>query len=193
MMKVPRKRKREVVRKLIHLLYGLFFVLLFSITSKLVACIVILAILFSGLLLSELSLRKVELPAVCELLHVCGRDRYLKARPGKGALRFTLGALITRGLFPTKTAVASFLLLTFVDSASALVGSHFGVLGIPWSKRKSIEGSLAGFLVGIAVAAAILPLKTALAAAATAAFVESFDMDDSVTVPLAVGTVVSLL
>lgn len=188
----PRKKSREIVRKLVHILYGLSIALLFSVAGKAESAFILLFVLFSGFLLSELALKRVRLPALCDVLEICDRDHHLRIRPGLGPLRFTLGALITRGVFPARTAIASVLLLTFVDAASALVGMHHGKLRIPWSKKKTIEGTVAGFVAGMVAVLPLLHWKLAAIAAATAALVESLDIDDNVPVPLAAGLAIGV-
>jgi len=191
-MRTPNKRSRETVRKLVHIFYGLLVVFSLGIAGKLAVCVALAAVLAAGLLLSELVLMKVRVPFIYEILEVCDRDYHIRIRPGFGPLRFTLGALVTTVIFSERTASASLLLLTFVDAAAAVVGMNFGKTRIPWSSRKTFEGSAAGFVAGTIVASAVLPFRIAAIAAAVAAFVESFDFDDNVTLPVSAGVAIKM-
>lgn len=193
MIRSPHKRSREIVRKIIHVSYGIIVAVLLSVLSRLESLEVLSTLFVGGLILSELHLRKVRVPGIFEVLKVCDRDHHLTVRPGRGPIRFTLGAIIVRALFSARITIASVLLLTFVDSVSALVGGHYGHYRIPWSKKKSFEGSFSGFLAGIIIGSLILPLTAAVVASFVAAFTESFDIDDNVPVPLAAAISLSIM
>jgi dolichol kinase len=112
-----------------------------------------------------------------------------------GATYVLIAATLSVLIFPKVIAVTSFVILIIADLAAALIGKRFGrhrFLG------KSLEGS-AGFLLSALVVVAILPkvdyqfgeYAIGGAAALAGAIVEALpiDIDDNLSIPLVVGTV----
>ncbi|HHT9117946.1 MAG TPA: haloacid dehalogenase-like hydrolase, partial [Candidatus Hypogeohydataceae bacterium YC38] len=64
-----------------------------------------------------------------------------------GPITIALGVITTLILFPTQVAIVAIWTLAFADSAATLVGRVFGSRRIPYNKSKSIQGSVALFLV----------------------------------------------
>lgn len=125
-----------------------------------------------------------------------------------------LGSLVVCALgsdglgLPLAYAVAAYGILGVGDAASALIGVAYGRRALPWNRRKSWEGTAAGFLGGFAAAAlfaasyyafahtpmpfAFLPI--ALAGALVGALVETLPgVQDNLAVPVgAWGTMAAL-
>ena len=111
-----------------------------------------------------------------------------------GSTYMLIAAVLTIELFPKPIAVASLGFLILGDTAAALVGRSFGrikVLG------KTVEGSIACFLVSFLFAWWVVGLPAWLAAcgALTATLFElvPIPLDDNFRIPLSAGYVMKLL
>ncbi len=113
--------------------------------------------------------------------------------PLRGALRFFTGALITLLLFrgSPDIVVPSIIVLSLADSATTLGGIYFGKHPIRYNKKKTMEGSVSGFIVSLAGLLLLtdMPLFLLTAAAAVGVLVESLPVkiDDNLTIPVAAG------
>lgn len=112
------------------------------------------------------------------LLRHTEKDRF------NGATFLTLAFFLVIFLFPRPVAVAAMLFLSLGDAAAELCGRHFGRLKV---LGRSLEGTLAFFLVSFAVAWTLLDdWRVAFVGALAGSLVElfSFKVDDNLTVPL---------
>jgi phytol kinase len=187
----------EFERKLIHLPLGV--IVLFLYKDGLISAWHIAALLLAGVLLSALHVRR-PIPALRFLLDRVDRKESI---PGKGAMTFVVGLLLSAALFPMDIAVAAMAVLTFADAAGALIGMRFGRMANPLNSMKTFEGSLAVLVVSYLVAWAIVGAVPAYGAAIVAALLESiktpqkpewlrFLLDDNILVPLGVGVILVL-
>ena len=80
------------------------------------------------------------------------------------------------------------------DSASTLVGVHWGRHRLPFNGAKSYEGLLAGLLLSFLVCLAFTSPIRALAASAVGMLMETLPLkaNDNVTVPISVGAAMSV-
>lgn len=116
--------------------------------------------------------------------------------PLSGSTWMLLSAVITFAVFPKAVAVAAFSMLILCDTVAALVGRRWGTVRFG-TKRKSIEGTAAFFLMGLVVVSVVpgLPLLAGILGAATAAVAEALpgEWDDNFTVPLFSGAVMVVM
>ena len=122
-----------------------------------------------------------------------------KAKRLSGATHVLISATLCVLVFPKLITITAFAILIISDSAAALVGRRFG------RKRflnKSLEGSAAFFLTALAVIAATPKISSgsgeyaiAVIAAAVGTVVEalSVGIDDNLSIPLSIGTVMWVL
>ena len=116
-----------------------------------------------------------------------------------GATHVLISATLCVLVFPKLITITAFAVLIISDSAAALVGRRFG-------KRKflskSAEGSTAFFVSALIVIAATPKISTgageypiAIVAAAIGTVVEalSFGIDDNLSIPISIGTVMWVL
>lgn len=119
------------------------------------------------------------------------------------SIGFLLTLIVLAWLAPIPVALAAAGMLAFGDGMSALVGRAVGRSPIPWNRRKTWEGSGAGFLAALVGAYLVVAwysfatgesyspatLSVVLAAGAAAAMTaESLPRgEDNVTVPLSAG------
>lgn len=109
-------------------------------------------------------------------------------------ITLTLGVIISLILFPYKVAVAVILILAFADSAATLVGRVWGTMRIPYNKYKSVQGSVAAFVVACICSALYFPLVAAVVAALVSSIIESLPIrDDNIAVPVGTGIVLTML
>jgi len=107
-----------------------------------------------------------------------------------GPVTLGLGAFLTLVLFPPQVAAAAIYTLAFGDSAACLAGKYLGRIRPVFLAGKSIEGSLACFLVSALVTWLVFhDWKTAAAVGFAAALIDAlpFKDFDNLLMPLAAG------
>lgn len=189
--------KLEIKRKIFHILAGLLFVglIFYDILTPVVLIIVLIAefVIF-------FILKKHKIPFIYPFLTMMERPKDLKKFPGKGSIYYTLGVFLAVVLFPKDIAMASVIILALGDAFASLVG-WYGKIKNPLSKeRKTIEGSVAGIVIGFLGALMFVMWLEALVGTVAAMIVESFNLkvghheiDDNLTMPLVAGAVIWLL
>jgi len=188
----PGDTKQELFRKVVHAcgcLVPLAALYAFHATLALLA---VVAALF---VLSEVTrLNGVRFPLIGHItvatVRVAEQRRFAFA-----PLALAIGVILCLVLFDWPVATAGILAATLADTAAALVGSRFGVHRLPHSPAKSLEGSLACFVVALLCSAFFLPFPHALFGALVAALVESLPTRglDNLLTPLATGWALTLL
>ena len=120
--------KKEFTRQAIHIIGGIFFAALFLILQK-DAAIAVIAIIFSlGVLVSDAHKRWNGFPFLKSILSGAERENENDV-PGRAAIEFTLGILITAIIFYSFGSVVlagAALVLGIGDGASTLAGKAFG-------------------------------------------------------------------
>lgn len=113
-----------------------------------------------------------------------------------GSTWMLISAIITFAIFPKPVAVAAFSMLILCDTAAALIGRRFGRIRFG-PRKKSLEGSLAFFIVGVIITFFVpqLPLPAGIAGALVATIAEAlpWEIDDNFSVPLSAGLVMVLV
>ncbi|KAL9648266.1 hypothetical protein ABK040_013885 [Willaertia magna] len=114
-----------------------------------------------------------------------------------GSTYYLIGSVLTMIFFNPVIAIASLLFLDLGDLAAALVGISFGRIKI--YKNKSLEGSIACFLVSLLVGISVFyPLHLyeyiSLVGAITATLTELFldHINDNLTIPILSGVAMTL-
>lgn len=186
----------EFRREVVHILVGISFVmfLLFVPYSE----FALFEILILGCFISFLS-TMYRIPIVSDFLCLFERECNMKKFPGKGIIFFFIGSLLVLQLFPRDIAIASILILTFADPISHFVGANFGKTALI-SKRKYIEGTIAGTIIGFIFASFFVNPFIAFAGSFIAMFLEYVEiamaeqtLDDNLLIPLVAGSVMRLL
>lgn len=98
---------------------------------------------------------------------------------------FLVGIFIPLAFYPQPIAVASVLMLALGDAAAALVGMRWGRIGT--SGNRTLEGSLAMFLVALLAGAFVVRFPLAVVGAASAALAEYLPVNDNLSVPILAG------
>jgi dolichol kinase len=179
---------KELLRQLIHA-SGVFIVVL-SYYLKPNALILIAALtLILVVLLFELD-KKYNLPFFSYIFQRCKRHD-----DERGFIYFFVGIILTLVIFNFNMSVANaaILILLFGDAASTLIGRKYGKTKIPFNSLKTIEGSLAFFLVGFILSLTQVPMGTAFLGAVAGALTEAYSpIDDNIPIPLVSATVMAL-
>lgn len=192
----------EVKRQLIHasgVLIALFIGWLHDFSGGWVAPSLVLAFaILGGYGVSYIYRRGVNLPILTNVISGSERESD-KEFPGRGAIRFFTGALITLIIFRMhpEIVVAGILVLALGDSTSTLVGVSYGRHKIFYNQDKSIEGSLAGIVAGAIGIWILTPftLFFSIVASFVGMVTESLpiDVDDNLTVPVLTGLTLYIL
>lgn len=159
---VPDRVRFEMRRKLLHVLTAVVAVPMLLVLPFLwvlgLAVVGIGAIVSTWLVERHRNLKRLMLPPYKDLVH----DRLAGVlestrRPGEdfpwSPVLYTV-SLILIGLaveflgLSSSIAFAAYAILGIGDSASALVGVAYGRRKLPWNRRKSVEGTMAGFVAG---------------------------------------------
>lgn len=184
---------RELRRKSIHLL-GLIFPILYVFTTQHTATIAVGALLAIVL---GVELLKVLLPAFRGIfMRIFSPMLRSQERRGglTGATYYLIGSFLCILLFDKMLAIVCLCFLTLGDLFAALIGKQWGRIKL--FSRKSLEGSLACFIVCTAVALLIgLHPVVAIVGALVATLIELLPtgVDDNVTIPLISGLAMHLL
>lgn len=199
------RTKKELVRKSWHVIAGLLAVPFVLYTGLGFTTLFASATVLTVIALEVLATRGLGIPFFTEQLL---RTR----RPGEtfswAALTFVTTGIVLLWLTPTPVAFAAIALLGLGDGFSALIGLRYGRHKLPWNRRKSWEGSLAGLAAGFLGAVVLTAwyfldrgeaypppfVWIVLAGAVAAMAAESTpDQQDNLTVPLAAGLVMGVL
>ena len=179
----------ELKRQGMHLLLGVFYIIILFFLVKPEGLLVIAAILAFGLIVSATHAHLKPSKFLGKMLEHFERSGE-ENLPGKGALLFTAGALLSALVFypfSGMVAVGAVTALTFGDGFSTIIGRAVG-------KTRIVEGrTLEGIAAASLALAVFFPPETALAAALFGMLAEYLPVNDNFSIPLASGAVLALL
>jgi len=188
----PEEIRIELTRKAFHLLIALAPTLLFFSRAW------TLALLIAGTgfyaLVESLRLRGVRTPLISSITEKAARKRddgYFV----KGPVTLGLGAILAILLFSLEAASIAIYILAFGDGFSSLVGKTVGHVKLPFTKGKSLEGSITCFVASF-LSAYLVSWRPApsLAIAIFSTVIEALPTKDwdNIILPLSAGLVASL-
>lgn len=173
----------EVKRKGFHLL-TLIYIIAYWVAPWEYVVSIMFGVVLTALIAETLRLNIPKLNKwILETLG--GVHRKEEAHRMSGLVWTLSGSLLTMMIFPDKAVVfASLLYLALGDTAAALIGKHRGKNKI-WNK-KTLEGSLACFIVCLIIGLFLLPWKFALMGAFVATLIETipWPLNDNFWLPL---------
>lgn len=185
------KKNLELRRQLFHLLMGAVFGVL--IYLEIVKWVFLALLLLLFLLIASIH-KKFPITGLSWLLLQLERPKVL---PGAGAIQMTFGMLITTLIFEPHIAGAAIMILGFGDSVSTFVGKKYGEIKLTHNRRKSLEGSLSGFLAALVASSFLVGLEMAFLGSFIGMFFESFNdrmgLDDNIIVPVTAGIAMMLV
>ncbi len=188
----------ELGRKGTHMIFGSIMLVLIYLN---LIWLQGLAILIGVSLIASLISTKYKIPGIYSLLRNFERPEYLRKFPGRGVVFFLLGVLLSIILFEKNIALASIAILTFGDAVASFFNITHGKTQHPFamSKRKLIEGSLAGTIAGFFASILFVNWKLALMGSIIGMIFEVMEIkinnnqvDDNVIVPLAAGIAMTI-
>ncbi len=109
------------------------------------------------------------------------------------SLYYALSLLLCAVLYPKEAVLGAIICIAIGDPVAMIVGKRYGRIRL---RKKSIEGSLAGFLVCVpAIYLATSSMRVAVVGSFAGALIEFLPLpvDDNLTVPLFSGAVMTLL
>ncbi len=180
---------QEIVRKLIHLIFGLAIAGMVMVLDRQTAIAILAGGLFIGIVLVDIILRGYKIPVFSSLVDYGDRCDPL---PGKGAFFFAVSALTGVILFPAPVVIPALVTIAVLDSVTTLVGIKYGKRRI--YNGKSWEGTIAGILVTVLVLLPFLTVPGAVVVSVIAGIIELFSpIDDNLVVPVSVCILLSVL
>jgi len=184
--------KTELRRQFIHFLFGSFFIALIAVQGFEYSLIVLSLAFALGLLFSYAIKKGLRVPLLIQVVEKVERG-YEKHLPGKGALLFFLGAIITMVLFWQSRAIVlgALCVAVFGDAASTVFGLRFGRHALVG--KKTLEGTVGGIAVSLFFLSFLFQWQIALIAAVIGMLAELLPFDDNFTIPVAVGLTLSIL
>lgn len=183
----------EFTRKSIHLLIA--FVPYLSSLSRPMTIVLLAAGTVLYIVFETLRMRGIPIPLISRLTARAARlrdgDRFIM-----GPVTLGFGALLSLLVFKPLPASIAIYILAFGDSFSSLVGKTLGRIPMPYTRGKSVEGSLTCFTVSLISAYAMSrKLGASLVIAAVSTIVEAAPTKDwdNILLPLAAGLTATLL
>lgn len=165
--------KGDLERKSIHIISGILYIPLIYISGSFaLEILILLALLYVFAILLLLILRKMHHQAVCEMTERWSR-RHENYIPLKPTLLLHIGITISLLLFPVSVVYASIAITALGDGVATISGKEIGKHKLPYSKRKSVEGTIAGTLAAFSGAVFFVSLLQAFAASAGSMLLES--------------------
>lgn len=183
----------EITRKSIHLVIAIVPTLLYFSRPLTIFLLAAGTLLYT--ILETLRRKGINIPLISRITSRAARLRDA-GHFVKGPITLGLGALLSVLLFSPLEASIAIYILAFGDSFSSLVGKTIGRIRMPFTKGKSLEGSLTCFV------AAFVPtfimsasISKSLVIALGATLVEALPTKDwdNILLPLATGVIATLL
>jgi dolichol kinase len=134
--------KGEVQRQIIHMLTGVTLIFLIrtagSLALTLLLLLLVLYVLMSGVIMMN------KLPQSLSAF-LCRWGRPSKQSiPLQGTVMFLFGTTLSFKLFPENIVYASIAIVAFGDSVATVVGVLAGNHRLPYSRKKTVEGTVSG-------------------------------------------------
>lgn len=178
--------RNEFLRKAVHIMVGIFLLLLLR-SGFLNYTVLILMLILS---LCIYIFTKNQIPFVSRLIEIVDRGERIH---GKGAVTYILGVILVYVFFNDNLQIlgASIIILAFGDGFAGIIGKYFGESKLPFNKRKSYEGLLAGILFSFFGALFFVPPMPAFVVSVVISIIESLpirlgkiEFDDNLFIPI---------
>jgi dolichol kinase len=164
--------KSEVQRQLIHLLTGITLIFLIRIAGNLALTVLLLLITFYILMSIIIVMNKIPLSLSAFL---CRWGRPAKQHiPLQGTILLLIGITLSFILFPENVIYASIAIVAFGDSIATAAGVLIGNHKLPYSKKKTVEGTVSGTIAAFLAASFFVTPLQALVGSVGGMLLESF-------------------
>lgn len=185
---------KEIFRKSIHLLLGIFLLTIIYFFGRINSLQIIAIIFIIGLILAILIKNKIKIEFLNKIILLVERE-HEKHLPGKAALIFFATTIILLTFFSNIDIILiSLSTVIFADSLAAIVGKKFGKYKLVSKKhwQKTLAGTLTCFIVCSLILLLIAPLPLAVFIALVATIIEFAPINDNIGIPLAVAILLKL-
>lgn len=163
--------KGEVERQTIHLFTGIALILLIQISGAL--ALPVLLFLLSVYVIISFVILSNKLPDLLSTF-LCRWGRPSKQTiPLKGSILILCGITLSYVLFPENIVYASIAILAFGDSIATAMGVLMGRHKLPYSDKKTVEGTLSGTIAAFLAASFFVSPVQALVGSAGGMLLES--------------------
>lgn len=142
--------KGEVERQLIHLFTGVALIFLIRTTGDIALPILVLLLVFCAVVSVVIMLNMLPL-SLSSFLCRWGRPSK-QTIPLKGTILLLCGITLSFALFPEEIACASIAVVALGDSVATAIGVLIGRHKLPYSGKKTVEGTLSGMIAAFLVA-----------------------------------------
>jgi dolichol kinase len=202
-MKPKTKINCETIRKVLHLLFGIFIITTIYALGTQTSFRIMWMLLLAGVMVGLAIKRGANMPITKKILCLAERE-HEQYFPGHALILFFLSAHILLYFFMDSPAIVlgAMSVQVFADTASAIVGKIFGKhyliknmksLDSPQIKHKTLEGSLAFFVVALICLSFFFPLEKIIVPAIVATLIELLPINDNLTVPISTAIAIKLL
>ncbi len=183
----------EVRRQIFHIVNGTLILLAYSHWGRPVGW-VLLVLSLAGAGLSLYHVKVSPIKWATPFLNALEREENILSFPGKGAVLYGLSVGLAIILFPPFAAKGAICALAYGDAFSTIVGKFLGRIAIPWNRSLSLEGSLAFIITTFMGGSFFVSYWHALLSGVVGALVETVPfVDDNLSIPLAVGLVLTVV
>jgi dolichol kinase len=172
----------ELRRKLIHLFFGLFLIILLIYSGRTHLIIFLGAALILGIMMILLMKKGKRIPIADWLEETFERENVLF--PGYGAFWYVVGALLLSLFLSSSSEIAAGIVTLAAGDSAATIFGISGHRHLPYNRRKTWEGSIAFFVFSLPACLFVGWIGAPLAALAS--IVESLPapVDDNLLVPI---------
>ncbi|MBU3896434.1 MAG: SEC59/DGK1/VTE5 family protein [Nanoarchaeota archaeon] len=184
----------EFKRQMVHGA-GILLILILQIFGKINSIIIFGSTLIFILIWGFMRKSNIKIKAISGIEDFLMSELKTYERQGeyfKGVVNYMLGVFLVTVLFPLNIAAACIAVLAAGDSFSTLVGKLYGKHPLPINHKKTWEGSIAFFVMAFTILWFFDPTKAIYVALITMVVEMLPKLDDNLTIPLAVGILLSL-
>ena len=183
---------REIKRQLVHM-SGFLAVFLWTI-SPLLSFTILFSLIIAYIFSESLRMDGLFIFPVGRIVQAFGRKEELHLF-ALNPLYLAIGILLPLLLFVPPISYVAVTVLAFGDSISTIVGIKLGRHHIPYNDKKSLEGTISGFIVASIVSSFFVSPIFAIIAALSGMIIESLPLpfNDNVSIPLSIGIILTVL
>jgi len=186
----------ELRRKIFHFLVGIFLVFLIVVDFDNLELILVALLVFAILLSVICKYKKPRY--ILYFLELFDKPKDLEKFPGKGAIYYLIGTLVSIILFERSTAAASVIILAVGDPLAHVFGRYYGKRKLIINEKKLLEGTLGGVFFATLAASFFVPWPVAFFGAAfgmiaEAIEIEYLNLDDNFFIPFVSGLIMQII
>tara|TARA_Y100000996_G_C22548607_1_gene652850 strand:- start:1766 stop:2347 length:582 start_codon:yes stop_codon:yes gene_type:complete len=185
--------KQELLRKGIHACNSIIAFSLFFLDQK----DVLLIVAISAILIVVFDFLRIYTKPVQRIYNFLFKEvtRDFESHRLTGASYVMIGALIVLSIFESRICIPALLIMSFSDSAAAIIGKKYGKTKI---FNKTLEGSLAFLLTSFVIVIFFIPdidftfSIIAIIASTIVELVPKSNLDDNLLIPIVSAFIISL-